>query len=332
MRPRRTRSVQLAIAGAAAVALTTPAVAQASGGGTPFTFAVLGDTPYGAADVLRFPGIVDQVNADREVRLVAHLGDIKSGSTVCSDEYFAAIRAQFDRFQDPLVYTPGDNEWTDCHRPNNGSYDPLERLQALRSVFFDRPGHALGKEKGLSSQAKQGLPENVSFTRAGVAFAAVHVVGSNDGLAPWTGRTAPTAAQVAEQQQRMAAAVELVRRTFASAQGKRAVVLMMQADMFDDAPTEAGFSAFRPVVQAIAEGATGFDGPVYLINGDSHVFERDNPLGAGSPWVPFYGLAGPVPNLTRITVEGAAGVDEYLRVTVDVHDPAALVFERVPLA
>jgi hypothetical protein len=222
------------------VPLGAPAVAAASGGGTPFTFAVLGDTPYGAADVARFPGIVDQVNADPDVRLVAHLGDIKSGSTVCDDAYFAAVRAQFDRFEDPLVYTPGDNEWTDCHRPSNGAYDPLERLQALRAVFFDRPGHALGKQQGLTSQRRQGLPENVSFTRAGVAFAAVHVVGSNDGLAPWTGRTEPTAAQVAEQRQRSAGAVQLVRRTFAQAKGKRAVVLMMQADMFEGAPSEAG--------------------------------------------------------------------------------------------
>jgi hypothetical protein len=310
------------------VALGTP---PAQAGGTPFTFAVLGDTPYGAADVARFPGIVDQVNADPDVRLVAHLGDIKSGSTVCSDAYFADVRRQFDRFEDPLVYTPGDNEWTDCHRTSNGSYDPLERLAALRSVFFDRPGHALGKQVGLTSQRKQGLPENVTLTRAGVAITAVHVVGSNDGLLPWTGRTAPTPAQLAEQRQRSAAAVELVRRTFAKADGKRAVVLMLQADMFFGVPDEASASAFRPLVQAIAQGAAGFDGPVYLLNGDTHVYERNNPLAAGSPWLAFYGLSGPVQNLTRITVEGAAGVDEYLRATVDVHDPAVVVFERVPL-
>jgi hypothetical protein len=275
------------------VAVSAPAPASAAAGGTPFTFAVLGDTPYGAADVARFPGIVDQVNADPDVRLVAHLGDIKSGSTRCTDEYFAFVRTQFDRFQDPLVYTPGDNEWTDCHRPNNGAYDPLERLQELRSVFFDRPGHTLGKNLGVSSQRKAGLPENVAFTRAGVAFAAVHVVGSNDGLAPWTGRTAPTAEQVAEQAQRSAAAVELIRRTFAQAKGKRAVVLMMQADMFEGAPSESSSGAFRPIVQAIAEGAARFDGPVYLLNGDTHVYERNNPLATASPWLSFYGWTDP---------------------------------------
>jgi hypothetical protein len=111
---------------------------------------------------------------------------------------------------------------------------------------------------------------------------------------------------VAEQAQRSAAAVELIRRTFAQAKGKRAVVLMMQADMFEGAPSESSSGAFRPIVQAIAEGAARFDGPVYLFNGDTHVYERNNPLGDGSPWLSFYGLDRPVPNLTRITVEGAA--------------------------
>ena len=56
------------------------------------------------------------------VSLVMHLGDIKNGSSVCSTEYFEQIRNDFDGFEDPFVYTPGDNEWTDCHRANNGAY------------------------------------------------------------------------------------------------------------------------------------------------------------------------------------------------------------------
>jgi hypothetical protein len=29
----------------------------------------------------------------------------------------------FAAFQAPLVYVPGDNEWTDCDRASNGSYN-----------------------------------------------------------------------------------------------------------------------------------------------------------------------------------------------------------------
>ena len=36
--------------------------------------------------------------ADPDVRLALHLGDIKSGSSLCTDDYFAMVRGQFDRF------------------------------------------------------------------------------------------------------------------------------------------------------------------------------------------------------------------------------------------
>ena len=51
---------------------------------------------------------------------MAHDGDIKNGSTVCSNEMFANRLELFNTFAHPLIYVPGDNEWTDCHRLNNG--------------------------------------------------------------------------------------------------------------------------------------------------------------------------------------------------------------------
>ena len=48
----------------------------------------------------------------------------------------AANLALFNMFQAPAVYIPGDNEWTDCHRTNNGAYTPTERLAYTRSIFF----------------------------------------------------------------------------------------------------------------------------------------------------------------------------------------------------
>ena len=176
-------------------ALVVVAVAAAAESRKPYTLAVIGDVPYSPAQEARLPGWVDRINADADVDMVAHLGDIKAGST-CTDEYYAMIRHQFDRFSDPMVYTPGDNEWTDCHHPAAGAYDPLERLNAVRKVFFDEPGHTLGEHPmRVRSQKRDGYPENVSFTRRDVAFAAVHIVGSNNDVAYWTGNSAPTAAR-----------------------------------------------------------------------------------------------------------------------------------------
>src|SRR5947207_8299017 len=116
---------------AAVAACALPATASAD------TLAIIGDTPYGTAEIANFPNDVQAINNDPAVSRVVHLGDIKNGSTQCTDDYFTLIRHDFDQFADPLVYTPGDNEWTDCHRTNNGSYNPLERLAKIRADFFD---------------------------------------------------------------------------------------------------------------------------------------------------------------------------------------------------
>jgi hypothetical protein len=44
---------------------------------SPYTIAVIGDTPYGAVKLAEFPSLVGKINADPAVRLVAHLGDIR---------------------------------------------------------------------------------------------------------------------------------------------------------------------------------------------------------------------------------------------------------------
>ena len=129
------------------------------------TYAVIGDVPYeprtpSALSVM--PKLIGAINADPDVSRAIHLGDIKSGSTKCSDSWFQSISDQFKTFADPLVYAIGDNEWTDCHRANNGGYNPIERLSAIRTLFFSRPGYTLG---GVQKRVKaqRHYPENVSW-------------------------------------------------------------------------------------------------------------------------------------------------------------------------
>ncbi|HKC29841.1 MAG TPA: metallophosphoesterase [Jatrophihabitans sp.] len=306
---------------------------RGSGG---YTFAVIGDIPYGDAQIANFPNVVAQINADKSVQWVNHLGDIKNGSSVCSDEYFQMIKNDFDQFKDPFVYTVGDNEWTDCHRPNNGGYNPLERLAKVRDVFFPTPGQTLGQDPArVRSQADQGIPENVRWEKADVSFAAADVVGSNNSLAPWTGNTAPTPEQTAEVLARTSATIQEFHDAFAAARKHHdsAVALLIQADMFDPTvtnPAYADYYGFTPIVAAIAREANAFRGQVYLFNGDSHVYNDDQPLAAGSKWLDFYHVTQPASNLTRVTVDGSTDVNNYLRVTVHEHGPQVLTWERVP--
>ncbi len=331
------RTSALALAALASTALATWQVPASASTESTWSFAVIGDVPYGDAMLADFPAFIDRINADGDVRMVSHLGDIKSGSTTCDDERFSAVRKDFDRFTDPLVYTPGDNEWTDCHRANNGGYQPLERLHTIRDMFFDPAGRTLGKPVAVRSQASRGLPENVRYTRAGVSFATLHVVGSNNDLAPWDGlgNAAPTPEQVSEERARMDASIANMREAFrqAKADGNRAVVLTQQADMFDGTvadPQFSDYSAYRPLVRAMVDEANHFDGQVYLFNGDSHSFTQDKPLAAGSPWLSFYGAKGSADNLTRITVDGAdKGESNWLKATVHREGRDVVTVERV---
>jgi hypothetical protein len=89
------------------------------------TLAVYGDAPYGTSptdtsQTAATPALVDSINADWDVQTVLHVGDIHSGKQFCTQAYDQTVFDLWTRFQDPLVYTPGDNEWSDCHKATEG--------------------------------------------------------------------------------------------------------------------------------------------------------------------------------------------------------------------
>ena len=101
----------------------------------PLPFGLFGDTPYSAWERAQLPGLMADMAA-ADPAFVVHAGDFKSGADACSDALFQDRLALFQASRVPLVYVPGDNDWTDCHRRSNGAYDPLERLERLRGLFF----------------------------------------------------------------------------------------------------------------------------------------------------------------------------------------------------
>ena len=302
------------IAASLAAGLLSPAAADTQPGAV--TFALLGDTPYGDAQQVAFPGLVKAIDADPDVRFVLHAGDVKNGSSTCDDARFATLAELFDTFDDPFVLTPGDNEWTDCHRTAAGGYLPTERLDAVRRVFFPTAGRTLGGHRmPVRTQAKdrrhRDYRENVRFTRGRVVFATVHAVGSDNGLAPWDQLPGGDRPQVrlAEFEARKAAALDWIDEAFAIAERTHApgVLLMMQAE-----PVETpGFTEIRA---RIVERARAYGKPVLLVHGDEHVYEVE----------PSY--AG-VPNLTRLETYGDTAT-EWLRVTAD--PKASQVFSWQP--
>ncbi len=309
------------------------------------TLAVYGDWPYSTDLLSKAPLLIGSINSDPDVSLVLHVGDIHSGSMLCTADWNQGIFNLFQQFEDPFVYTPGDNEWTDCHRPKEGNHDPLGELANVRALFFPRPGFTLGeKPKRVFSQSDLfpfGSPtdrqyvENVIWKDSQVVFVTLNLPGSNNDTVPWSApfdTTAEKAAQAEEVANRTAADLHWLDIAFAAARLTRAkgVVIGIQADMWDPAALAGdGLNAYTPVVKKLADLCVQFGRPVLLINGDSHVFETDQPLADPSSATGLIHGTQAVPNLTRLTVEGSTLADEWVKLTVDPRSPGVFSWERI---
>jgi hypothetical protein len=259
----------------------------------------------------------------------------------------------FQQFDKPVVYTPGDNEWNDCQKSRQyKSGAPLAELRNLRELFFSVPGRTLGRtEKLVKSQAVFGstepdkkFVENVLWHQGFVTFATFNMPGgSNDdseAAAPWSPPYNDTDAQRSERLARSGANLRWLDAAFDSAARKRskAVVILMQADMWDPDKGPTSLTNYSPFVQKLAERCLAFGKPVLVLNGDSHAFKADTPLVSnGAPAAGAYAtgcdVADPpacdlsrihpgvpaVPNLMRIVVKGSAEAGEllWLKLTIN---------------
>ena len=318
-----------------ALAIAAPQAAASAGHGPTDTLAVYGDAPYGVnnADTSQFvamPAFIDSLNADPKVKRVIHVGDIHSGKQFCSDAYNQSILAQWTRVRDPLVYTPGDNEWTDCHKSGEGATNPLTNLALVRSTFFSHPGRTLGiHDDAVFSQAQYSDPnhptdanyvENVIWAQSDVLFVTLNIPGgSNNDEDPWFGIAPASAAQQQEEADRTGADLRWLDAAFtvASLGHFEAVVIVTQADMWDlDGQTAAHLTGYEPFVSSMASHTTAFGRPVLMFNGDSHIYKSDNPLSASDPLNPLH-PGYDVPNFHRVVVHGSTFPLEWLRLTID---------------
>lgn len=238
-------------------------------------FTAIGDQPYYSTS--DFAALIKKINTHRASSFTIHVGDIKNGSTVCSDERFLIVKSLFDTFEKPLIYTPGDNEWTDCHRKSNGSYDQRERLAKLRELFFASP-QSQGKHPLRLQRQSELMPafkdfvENSRWKKNDLVFATLHQVGSNNNL------DAKVPGAIEEYQERNTANMAWLRNTFdyAKQQRARAVIIGMQSDIFDPRlPAETGYRDFITTLTELAQSSRL---PILVIQGDSHEYVVDQPI------------------------------------------------------
>ena len=285
-----------------------------------FSFAAIGDQQYGPAGEAKWPALAQSINeAASGLKFVVHAGDIKSGSTLCTDEMFANRLVSFNALQLPVILTPGDNEWTDCHRENNGSYDPLERLAHERRMFYSTD-ESLGARKikvfRQSEDPRYGLyRENAIWTEGNVVFATLHIIGSNNNL----GRTPQ---QDVEYAARNIANLNWLHTAFSLARdgGFAGVVLTFQAD--PPFPRGIDGSVLKPdtgfldFIYNLEVEAIVFNKPILVIHGDSHTFRVDKPMVSSRN-------STVIENIYRLEVPGSSD-SHWVRVSINPAKPVSL--------
>jgi hypothetical protein len=364
MRRRSTAALLTALAVGAAVSGTHLAAADTDSEGShgqrdkTFEVGLLGDMPYGDYGRALYPNVVVDMNR-HDLAFSIFDGDTKNGSEACyADPHPATATATpeqavstapyagrerfaqgqdvyryaldlFETFRQPVVYLPGDNEWTDCDRSSIAAKaDSVDRLDYLRRLSYPTDQSLGRRTMTLTRQSRQ-YPENVRWTKGPVTFVGLNVTGSDNNWvdATNTAKDGPAAEAQAEYTARNAANLRWLKESFAAAKaaGSQGVMIAMQADMWDPLAVQ---THFQDTKDELVRQVTAFRGPVVLVNGDSHSFELDKPLtdfaatnAAGKPG------GNVIESFTRVTTFGENQY-HWVSATVDARDPQVFRFSQ----
>jgi hypothetical protein len=315
--------VVLAAAVVAAVAAGLAVAGKGNGNNKTFQYAIglWGDLPYSDMQATTgVPNLIADMNS-QDIAFSVQDGDLKAGNgingsqtpTTCKSpdgqpSIYSQALGYFNSLKQPAIFTPGDNDWTDCDRPSNGGINSLERLQYEREVFFSTD-QSLGQQ--TMTQEVQSTPlcvgtndpnpadgatfptpcsENRRWTLRGVTYATLNVQGSCNNRCD-----TPSASDAAEYAARNAADIAWLQQTFdeANAQDSAAVMIIWQADPgfdmsgYQGAPrrdprtlveTDTNPDGFHDILVKLRDLTVAFKKPVVLVHGDSHYFMVDKPL------------------------------------------------------
>lgn len=295
-----------------------------------------GDLPYSAAQEVGVTALIDDMNT-QPLAFTVHDGDLKAGSGECTDTVYTKALGYFNALKAPAMFTPGDNDWTDCDRTAN--YNSLVQLDKERALFFSTP-FSLGQRKLRQEVQTEALclsaagtfvpcVENRRWTLGQVTYATLNVQGSCNNLCD----KAPDPNEYAARNE---ANIRWLKETFAQAKSRHSVAVMLisQAnpgwDLSD--PTRAPLrdplslkektaggvdsttDGFQDFLLALRGEVIAFKKPVAYVHGDSHYFRIDKP---------FLDASGRrLENFTRVETFGnnqGNGVNDvqWLKVVID---------------
>lgn len=170
---------------------------------TCFEYGAIGDQDYEALEYPEFFDnplpqgtvrsawlqIINDINASN-LAFTIHDGDIGAPyDGLQQDGYIGAVCdinggttledkiALLDTFSKPLIYTPGDNEWSDCF--SNFIYSPFalnpsNNLDKIRQLSQSDPTKSLGVKK-MKIMRQPNYPENVMFSYGKILFVTINI-------------------------------------------------------------------------------------------------------------------------------------------------------------
>ncbi len=321
-----------------------------------YAIGLWGDVPYSDGQEIGVTNLIKDMNR-QPLAFSVHDGDLKqgNGAPVCNDALYAKALDNFNSLKAPAMFTPGDNDWTDCDRPANGGFDSLDRLSYERAFLF-ATSHSFGQHT-LHQQVQneplclggtnlnpiaESCVENRRWTVGGVVYATLNIQGSCNNLCGVAFNTDEYAA-------RNAANIAWMKETFDEAARRHAVATMFisqgdpgfsqfefDAPLRDPAtlaqtsgpsstPAAATFDGFQEFLVALRSKVIAFGKPVTYVHGDSHYFRIDKPMMDPSGLIRLQ-------NFTRLETfgdhaEGGSTDVQWVKVLVDPSTPEVFAYQ-----
>jgi hypothetical protein len=177
MSRRRLLLVVLAVLTTGAVAAGMAAAAQGNGNNNTFEYAIglWGDMPYSDTQAQTgVPNLMADMN-NSDLAFSVQDGDLKAGRgtpgsatpTTCvtaTPPAYTQVLGYFNALNQPAIFTPGDNDWTDCDRAENGAFKRHGEAPARALAVLLHPP-VLGTEDDVARAAdgtalpRLGLPD-----------------------------------------------------------------------------------------------------------------------------------------------------------------------------